>query len=68
MSFEYALNISSEGADTLVIEFVDPDIFISDKGIKIPEEYRRLTRKLMRQIPTDSKATQESINEQADNS
>ena len=48
LRFEFALYISSEGADTLVIEFADPNIFITEKGIQIPEEHRRLTRNLMR--------------------
>ena len=48
LNFEFALYISSEGADTLVIEFADPNIFISEKGIKIIDEHRRITRKLMR--------------------
>ena len=31
--FETALYVSFEEPDTLVIEFADPDIFITEKGI-----------------------------------
>ena len=46
--FETALYVSYEEPDTLVVEFADPDIFISENGIRILPEDRKLTRKLMK--------------------
>ena len=57
MTFEQALYVSFEATDTLVIEFADPDLFITDGGIQILPEHRRLVRPLMRQLPNYAKAT-----------
>ena len=65
--FETALYVSFEEPDTLVIEFADPDIFISENGIQMLPEDRKIERKLMKQLPQDAKAAQESINAQGDN-
>ena len=46
--FETPLYVSLERADTLVIEFTDPDLFITQNGIQILPENRRLNRNLMR--------------------
>ena len=46
--FENAIYVSFEEPDILVIEFADPDIFISENGIQILPENRRLERKLMK--------------------
>ena len=48
LDFENATYISFEAADTLVIEFGDPDLFITGDGIQIRPEDRRIERKLMR--------------------
>lgn len=66
--FEKPLLISYEEPDHVVLTFVDEELFISRKGIKIPEEHRKLKRKLMRQLPADSQSTQDSINSMADDS
>ena len=46
--FETALFVSFEAPDTLVIEFADPNLFITDKGIQILPENRKIERKLMK--------------------
>ena len=46
--FETALYVSFEEPDTVVIEFADPDLFISEQGIQILPEYRKIERKLMK--------------------
>ena len=48
LHFETALFISFEAPDILVIEFADPDIFISEHGIQILPENRIIRRKLMK--------------------
>ena len=68
LNFEYATFISYEEADTLVVEFADPDLFISGNGIKMLPEHRRLTRPLMRQLPDYAKPTQMNINSSAKDS
>ena len=68
LTFEFALHISFQEADTLVIEFADPDLFVTEHGIRILPEHRRLKKPLKKQIPDDAKATQENINSSADNS
>ena len=66
--FEFAKLISFNSPDTLVIEFADPDLFISEGGIQMLPKDRRMTRKLMRQLPQEAKPTQTNINSSADDS
>ena len=42
--------------DTLIVEFADEDLFITDKGIKIQEKHRILSRKLARQLPESAQS------------
>ena len=66
--FEFAKHISFNSPDTLVVEFADPDLFISDGGIQMLPDHRRMTRELMTQLPQDAIGTQTNINSSADDS
>lgn len=68
LDFEQALYVSFEEADMLVVEFADPDLFLTDDGIRILPENRRLERPLMKQIPNSAKGAQENINSSAESS
>ena len=67
LRFETAIFVSFEEPDKIVIEFADPDLFISENGIQILPEYRKIERKLMKQLPQESKSVQDKINAQSDN-
>ena len=54
--FETALFVSFEAPDILVIEFADPDLFVTERGIQILPENRKIEKKLMKQLPQDSQA------------
>ena len=66
LDFEHAKLISFNKADILVIEFGDPDLFLTADGIQIKPEDRRIERELMRQLPNDAKPNQESITSSAE--
>ena len=60
--FEEPLYISFESeADTVVVNFADEELFISEDGIKILPEDRVLRRKLPRQLPESAVSVQETI-------
>ena len=48
MIFDQPLWISFAEPDLVRIEFADENLFISENGIKIPEDKRVLVRELMR--------------------
>lgn len=52
LEFERPLYVSFEKEpDFLVVNFADPDLFITENGIQIPVQHRTLRRNLMRQLP-----------------
>lgn len=66
LEFKEPLYISFESeADTLVVDFADEKLFISEDGIKMLVEDRVLRRKLPRQLPQSAVAVQESIDSTA---
>ena len=67
--YEKPLYISFEDEpDILVINFADEELFITENGIKIQPQYRVLTRKLMRQLPTGAVSLQEALSSAAESS
>lgn len=48
LDFDEPLNISFEAPDLIEINFADPELFISDNGIKIPQDRRKISRELTR--------------------
>ena len=54
--------------DSIRVEFADAELFISTKGIKIPEQNRVVERELMRQLPRYAEQLQIQINESSEGS